>query len=80
MPPFTGRAPKCMQILSQISTIQKYGMHPNADLTFQMQGGMLLLETLSDNQRVVVEAKVDSHVKCVKKAGQLRERTPADFR
>ena len=60
-----------------------YGMHPNADLTFRRKEGLALLSTLSDTQPKSSgggKGGLSREDVVYEKAGQLRERTPADFR
>ena len=60
-----------------------YGMHPNADLTFRRKEGLALLETLADTQPKQSGGSSGGLSRediVYEKAGQLRERTPAEFR
>ena len=60
-----------------------YGMHPNADLTFRRKEGLALLATLADTQPKTSGGGgggLSREDIVYEKAGQLRERTPAEFR
>jgi dynein heavy chain len=60
-----------------------YGMHPNADLTFRRKEGLALLSTLADTQPKQSGGGgggLSREDIVYEKAGQLRERTPAEFR
>ena len=60
-----------------------YGMHPNADLTFRRKEGLALLATLADTQPKQSGGGgggLSREDIVYEKAGQLREKAPAEFR
>ena len=85
MPPFTQveQLRAYGDSFPDIDNPEIYGMHPNADLTFRRKEGLALLETLADTQPKSSgggKGGLSREDVVYEKAGQLRERTPADFR